>query len=146
LVPQINAYQADALGRLATHYLGLSSTSAANSGAFQLAIWEIVFDHSAATAYTNAFTAGNFRASNFTSSVTPQSIATAQSIVTAQTWLNDLSGPSSYNISVWQSPSHQDLAVFTQVPEPATLGLLGLGLIGIGLVRRKIAQKQTIKV
>ena len=36
-------------------------------------------------------------------------------------------------------------AMNTNVPEPATLGLLGLGLIGIGLARRKTAQKQTAK-
>jgi hypothetical protein len=34
--------------------------------------------------------------------------------------------------------------IITSVPEPATLGLLGLGLIGIGLARRKTARKQTI--
>lgn len=34
----------------------------------------------------------------------------------------------------------------TTVPEPATLGLLGLGLIGLGLARRKSARRQTSKV
>ena len=34
----------------------------------------------------------------------------------------------------------------TTVPEPGSLGLLGLGLIGLGFVRRKLARNQIVRV
>jgi len=122
-VSQIGAARADALGRLATQYLG-QVNNATTASAFQLAAWEIVFEN-AGNPYN--MSGGNFSAWG----------ASDNSIALAQTWLNNLPGSSSYSVSVWQSPTHQDLAVFTAVPEPATLGLFALGLIGLGLVKRR---------
>ena len=122
-VPQIGAARADALARLATAYLGLVNNGT-TAGAFQLAVWEIVYENTG-TPYN--ITSGNFRAWG----------ASDASIGLAQAWLGNLAGTSTYNVSVWSSPTRQDLAVFSTVPEPAPLGLLAVGLIGLALVKRK---------
>ena len=122
-VAHIGAARADSLGRLASQYLGLVNNGT-TSAAFQLAAWEIVYEN-AATAYNMG--SGNFRAWG----------ASDGSIALAQTWLGNLPGSSTYSVGVWQSPTRQDLAVFTPVPEPATLGLLAFGLIGLGFAKRK---------
>ncbi|MEP7156837.1 MAG: PEP-CTERM sorting domain-containing protein [Betaproteobacteria bacterium] len=125
-VSQIGAARADALGRLATQYLG-QVNNATTSAAFQLAAWEIVFE-TAGNPYN--MSGGNFLAWG----------ASDNSIGLAQTWLNNLPGSSTYSVSVWSSPTHQDLAVFTNVPEPATLGLLAIGLIGAGFAKKRKAK------
>lgn len=122
-VSQIGAARADALARLATSYLG-QVHDGTSAGAFQLAVWEIVYENTG-TAYNIG--TGNFSAYG----------ANDASIALAQTWLGNLAAVSTYNVNVWASPTHQDLAVFTSVPEPGTLALLAVGLIGLGLGKRR---------
>ena len=121
----LGAARSDALGRLATRAYG-SVTNAASSGAFQLAIWEIV-NETSGTPYNLA--SGNFRASN----------ATNGSRALAQNWLNNLGSANQYAVSVWQSPTRQDLAVFKRVtvPEAGSLTMLSLGLVAAGIARRR---------
>lgn len=124
-VSHIGAARADALGALATQYLG-SVNNASTSAAFQLAVWEIVYETAGAGYNLNS---GNFSAWG----------ASDGSLGLAQGWLSNLPGTSTHTASVWQSPTRQDLAVFTTVPEPATFGLLAAGLCGLAFVRRRRA-------
>ncbi len=128
--------KANDLGRLyTTHYGDIDSplSSAANSSAFQLAVWEIV-NEKAGYAYNLGLDA--FKASGTGSSI-------------AQSWLtqlNDTPSVSAYDVNIWfvtgQSASGwgaQDVAVFTPVPEPQTYAMLlaGLGLMGFVARRRQ---------
>jgi hypothetical protein len=121
----------DALTRLATEALGLV-TNSATSGAFQLAAWEIVNE----TAGGYDLSTGNFKAEN---------VLTAQHTL-AQEWLTHLPTVSTYSVTLYNSLTMQDLAVFAKlpasVPEPATTALLGLGLFGFAASRRRQAKSQ----
>jgi hypothetical protein len=123
----LGAARTDALGRLATQALS-SVTNAASSGAFQLAIWEIV-NETPGSAYS--LTDGNFRASSVTNG----------SLALAQGWLSNLGSLNQYAVSVWRSGSRQDLATFDRVtvPEAGSLTMLGLGLVAAVVARRRKA-------
>jgi len=105
------------------------------SAAFQLAVWEIVNE----TSSIYDFTSGSFRATN----------ASDGSIVLAQQWLDTLPNASAapfYNVSILESASRQDLAVFTKVPvfadvpEPSSIAVMLAGLMGYALTRRKFSK------
>lgn len=121
----LGAARTDALGRLATQALA-SVNNAASSGAFQLAMWEIV-NETSGNPYS--LTAGNFRASSVSNG----------SLALAEGWLGNLGSLNQYAVSVWRSGSRQDLATFDRVtvPEAGSLTMLGLGLAAAGLARRR---------
>ncbi len=118
------------LEKLATRYLPRVTGNATNSGAFQLAVWEIVNE----TSGVYSLSSGNF-------------YATSTATATANTWLSNLNSATTNTaqvLSVWKETNYptQDLAVFAPIPEPQTYAMMlaGLGLMGFLARRRKQEQ------
>jgi hypothetical protein len=118
--------QVTALERLASQHLA-SINTVAESGAFQLAVWEIVYENSGVY---NLGT-GNFQVAS----------ASGGALATANSWLAALgNGVPTLALSVWASSTSQDLAVFSApIPEPEIYAMLlaGLGLMGFVAKRRR---------
>lgn len=116
------------LGRLASQHLASVNTRS-ESGAFQLAMWEIVYENSE----TYGLGSGNFRVSSASNG--------ARSL--ANSWLSNLGdGTPTMTLSVWASSNSQDLAVFnvTPIPEPEIYAMLAAGLGILGFVGRRRRQ------
>jgi len=127
------------LGRLYTNQHALidsTASTANNSAAFQLAVWEIVSEQEGSPYNLGS---GNLQ-------VTSGSTGYA----TAQTWLAQLNSTpsvSQFDANVWSVTSNtgpfgagaQDVGVFTPVPEPGTYAMMlaGLGLLGFAARRRQ---------
>jgi len=111
-----------------------AGTSAANSSAFQLAVWEIV-NEKAGNLYNLG--SGDFKATG-----------TGDSI--AQGWLSTLnttSTASAYTANIWSVTGQgasgmgaQDVAIFAPIPEPElyVMMMAGLGLMGFVARRRQL--------
>ena len=118
--------QVTALERLASQHLASIST-VTDSGAFQLAVWEIVYESSG----TYDLGSGNFQIAS----------ASGNALATANAWLSALGDSTpTLTLAVWTSSSSQDLAVFSApIPEPEVYAMLlaGLGLMGFVVNRRR---------
>jgi hypothetical protein len=109
--------------------------NATNDAAFQLALWEILYDSGGPLELQND---GNFSASTFN---------TSRDL--AQVWLDGLVANANYQSSKYElyvlgadyPEVNQTLITAHSVPEPGTLSLLGVGLIAFGITRRRLARR-----
>jgi hypothetical protein len=116
-------------------FYDVSLLNSTNSAAFQLALWEIVFETGASLDVDS--THGATRGVNYaTSPDTPGGV-----IATANVWLAGLGGFSTdtTGLFTYRSGEHQDQIVYHYVPGPPTWTILGagLGLVAF-LLRRRV--------
>ena len=123
------------LGQLFTEAGGSALADTKHSAAFQLAIWEIVYDSG-----DLKLDAGSFKVTN--------NHGHADTVSLAQQWLDGLGGfQDNYDIYLLTNPNHQNFittqVVTTppteQVPEPHALALLGMALAAAWLARGRRA-------
>ena len=127
--------QADLLGKLYTVANALVDTTD-ESVAFQLAVWEALYD-----APIHDVGSGNFRV---------ESGGNANQQALANAWLAQAEalGSSQFNVArlasvdaVGANDGQQDFIVVSRVPEPATTALLLAGFAGLGLSMRRRSVK-----
>ncbi len=120
------------LGKLFTEAYGSALSDATHSAAFQLAVWEIVFDSGSLNLGSGGFSVVN----NYGNGAT---------VTLAQQWLDGLANtPDNYDVYLLHNDKHQDfitgdrVKIPGQVPVPAPLALLGAALVAaLFFTRRK---------
>lgn len=124
------------LGQLFHEAYGQATIDEAHSAAFQLAIWEIVYD------------SGNLNLGGGTFQVL-NNYGHAATVALAQSWLTNLSNfTDNYDLIMLSSPSHQDFVTFGRtfiqlqsVPEPASLLLAAAALLAMMLALRSQSRR-----
>ena len=112
------------------------------SAAFQLAVWAIMFG--------TPNSSGIYQVDSSTFKASDGNTSSTGPIAIANDWLDALSNDNytgNYQLTYLSDGTGssdgntQDMVVFTSVPEPGTILLLGFGLMGIGLARSRKNRK-----
>lgn len=121
------------VNKLFTNWYG-SATTEAKSTAFQLALWEIIYESGAYDVGTGTFTAKSL----------PNGSATAAIYADANNMLSNLGtlGSTYTQVDVYQSTTKQDFTTISVVPEPESyaLAVAGLGVVGFAMRRRRVSR------
>jgi hypothetical protein len=120
------------LGRLFHEAYGVALSDTTHSAAFQLAIWEILYDGDLDLG------AGGFKVTNANGH--------AATVALAQTWLNNLGNFSdNYDIALLHNEDRQDFITGNpprrDAPEPASAALVGAGLLAMIVGWRRRTRK-----
>ena len=122
------------LSQLFSAAYGGALSSTQNSAAFQLAIWEIIYDGGNLNLNDGGFKVLDDKGHGAT-------------VATAQGYLNSVLGASaSYSLNFLSESAHQDFVTadvvpttITRVPEPGSLALFAIALVAAGFVRTRNA-------
>lgn len=124
--------KAQDLRRLWASYFHLAALSNTNAAAFQVAVWEIVYE-TAAQYDVNTANTGTRGAFYITNQSAVRTLANS--------WLSNL-GQAEANLAALSHPTFQDQLVL--IPTPPAL-LAGLGLLGVG-VANKLRKRRELTV
>jgi hypothetical protein len=121
--PIFNPMQKTRIDELFTSAFGLIGSDGNKAAAFQLALWELVYDTPVSGPTT--FSTGNFR-------------ATSSAVGGAAALLDGLgSATGGWALTTWRSGTGQDQISVTQVSEPGTFPMLFAALGALGFMMRR---------
>jgi hypothetical protein len=123
----MGATKADAIAELFANHIADVAGNNTNAAAFQLAVWEIVYENNGSwdVKATGGAADTGFRATG-----------NAAALNLANTWLGELDGQGAKaTLYAYSNDTYQDYVVQVPVPAAVLLGFLGLGAAGIKLRR-----------
>ena len=134
LIGGMGTYRAGLVQNLYDQYFSVALDSSVNAAAFQLAIWEIVYEEGLAEGDNSTLNVsdGDFTISNNNAGNQSQT----QAITLANTWLSTLSSVGVTTLVALTNDTYQDQILL--IPLPAPVLMAGLGLLAVPLIRRRV--------
>ena len=133
---ELTAARKSQIAQLFHGFYDTSLTSSTNTAAFQLALWEIVFE---TTSDRNVDSTDPTKGTTYATDVAHGGSTPANVISTADSWLGQLNNFSTDldGFTTYRSYDHQDLIGYHHVPEPPTWMLLFAGVGTLVYLRRR---------